>query len=962
MASKWACCSLPFHIPHFLHHGCRCHGCNQPKDAEVLPRLKLEGISPRLPEHFVDEFKQERFLKLYPVKKCRPFVADFAPHFAYPGSLIVILGHNFYPRRDKNEVTVGGQRAIVVTAEPHRLVVISSFNSGVGPIEVCTNKGVGKSREDFTPIPGPAPSRLPRDLPPLSYEGIGSGADDTVSIQPKSINQIVAADDTGGPIRALADQLPNTGTSRVLCVCLYPWDVVPADPATARQAIVDKTDDVSLYYSQASYGALTVDFTVTDFFEMTDNRDYYHDTSIKNFKEFELGQIWTEAAYLASKDGRDLNNFDVLMVACHVNRFARAWGNIIIETGTRDLMRPKDPPRRPDEVKYSVDIPKRLFAMIVSETADFGRIAHEYGHNLIDSGSLLREDIYATQPPGTDSTGKEFDLMGKHDNHPLFSAYFMNQLKWYESDGNDNVLSRTWSNNEFHEEFDIVAHGNPTEKNTNSSRVHLVKITIGSSLEYWIEVRQKPGPAPPGGVAQVFDPLVPTQGAADGGVLVTRVVRHVQNNNQFMRLITLLQSSSDLLLTGDIATDAARTIKISVINDAVQARPRVSRVRVEWAQPTVPDPAGLVDLWITPWDSSYTTPDIWVTPPGGSPGDPPIVEETNTITARIRNNGVSAAANVEATIYAIEPPGVGDNGSWTPLEKRIIGTLAGGATADVSTSWTPKLDKHTCLQVVIGNQPGEVSFDNNRAQENIFRFQPASSSAPHAVEVPIAVRNPTDEPVQAVIALLGVPAGFYVYFPHREVAVPALGERILELLVVPLRDVSALEHKIANIRVVGYIPRSYIEEGHPSVYREIGGIQAIVHPKRGASIRLSDPVTEDVRGAVTVRGRVTPAVEKQNVRVSVKVRGELFQVKHAETDRTGMFSVVFGLRSRGDVSRVSRREVGDFVASSAAAVDTAVELAFQARIVNAEVLAPAESNVVYYQYKVVVQEPNPGPD
>ena len=132
MPSTWVCCSLPFHLPHLFHHGCRCHGCTQAKDAEILPRLKLDGISPPLPEHFVDEFKQEKFLKLYPVKKCRPFIADFAPHFAYPGSLVVILGHNFYPRRDKNDVTVGGKRAIVVTAEPHRLVVISSFGSDIG--------------------------------------------------------------------------------------------------------------------------------------------------------------------------------------------------------------------------------------------------------------------------------------------------------------------------------------------------------------------------------------------------------------------------------------------------------------------------------------------------------------------------------------------------------------------------------------------------------------------------------------------------------------------------------------------------------------------------------------------------------------------------------------------------------------------------------------------------------------
>ena len=84
---------------------------------------------------------------------------------------------------------MGPKRAIVVTAEPHRLVVISSFNAAVGPVEVCTDKGAGKSRDNFTPIPGPAPSRLPQDLPPLSYEGVGSGADDTVSIQPKSLVQ-----------------------------------------------------------------------------------------------------------------------------------------------------------------------------------------------------------------------------------------------------------------------------------------------------------------------------------------------------------------------------------------------------------------------------------------------------------------------------------------------------------------------------------------------------------------------------------------------------------------------------------------------------------------------------------------------------------------------------------------------------------------------------------------------------
>lgn len=137
MVSNWACLStfLTFFIT-----AVAVSAAPSPKTRRwALRRLKLDGISPPLPGHFVNQFKQERFPKLYPVKKCRPLIADVAPHFAYPGSLIVILGHNICPRRDKNELTVGGQRAIVVTAEPHRLVAISSLTSGAGPIEACTN-------------------------------------------------------------------------------------------------------------------------------------------------------------------------------------------------------------------------------------------------------------------------------------------------------------------------------------------------------------------------------------------------------------------------------------------------------------------------------------------------------------------------------------------------------------------------------------------------------------------------------------------------------------------------------------------------------------------------------------------------------------------------------------------------------------------------------------------------------
>ncbi|GAB1312334.1 hypothetical protein MFIFM68171_02544 [Madurella fahalii] len=105
-----------------------------------------------------------------------------------------------------------------------------------------------------------------------------------------------------------------------------------------------------------------------------------------------------------------------------------------------------------------------------------------------------------------------------------------------------------------------------------------------------------------------------------------------------MRLITPLQSQPTLL-AGDIATDSARTIKMSVFSSTLRPRPLIYRVRVEWAQSISPGPSGLVDLWITPRSiSTYIILDIWVVPLGRDVTDPPpIAREQNTIYTLIRN-------------------------------------------------------------------------------------------------------------------------------------------------------------------------------------------------------------------------------------------------------------------------------------------------------------------------------------
>jgi len=541
--------------------------------------------------------------------------------------------------------------------------------------------------------------------------------------------------------------------------------------------------------------------------------------------------------------------------------------------------------------------------------------------------------------------------MGDHDLHPLFSAYNMNSLGWYAA---GNVRTLTWDRSPNSFDIDIVAHG--LTQNTDPNKVHLVKIYLGTGIEYWIEVRQKPGTTD-----QVFDQNFPTQGGADGGVIISRAVRSTQNNNQAMRVITLLQTTTECLKTGDVAVDPARTLLFSVINDKIQAQPRVCRIRVEWAQPTQPTPNGTFDLSITPWDSAtWSTPDIWIdrnpfstydradaagTPIAG--GDDPRVGETNLVRARLHNDGTQVATNVEVTFYVVFPPGVGDNGSWTPLTTVTVPTLNANSQTTIQANWIPVVGQHTCLQVVIVPETGEVAISNNKAQENVFTFLPASHSVPEAVELPISVRNPLEKYALISLAITNVPGGFYVYTPHRSVFVGPLGERHLELLVVPLREISDLKTKEANICVNGWLPHGYAQAvGHASVRLPIGGLQATIKPRVGSQVRLEDPPSESRdNGIVTVRGSVTPVTADQQLRIDLSVEGKLFESRKATTDNGGKFVAQFLGQYGGRSVELPTSK------SKPHSVENSVwNLAFQGHIINASVLAPADSNVVHYRY------------
>ena len=319
------------------------------------------------------------------------------------------------------------------------------------------------------------------------------------------------------------------------------------------------------------------------------------------------------------------------------------------------------------------------------------------------------------------------------------------------------------------------------------------------------------------------------------------------------------------------------------------------------------------------------------------------------------HNAGLAATNVRLTYYAITPPGVGDNGTWTPLQTKVVPSVPANGTHDEFVNWVPIVGEHTCLKIVAEPQLGEVSVGNNSAQENVFHFQPAAASVPEPIAMPVAVRNPRDVAVTVQLRVFGVPDGYLAYLPYRWVRLAPLGEARMDLLIVPTADLKELRSIMAQvrkrgegrvdpaarIRVHGQIERGYAEEvdgtGVPgSWFSPIGGISARVEPKRMADIKLAeDRKSADDSRAIGVRGSVRPGLSGQAMRVDLRgsdrSRGSII----ATTGAKGVFEARFVL-SKLDRPKVKVRGNKKLP----------VRYEIQAHIFNASELAPTSSNVV----------------
>ncbi len=810
-------------------------------------------------------------------------VESFSPMEGYQGTLVKIKGSNFSANRLENQVKIGTVSAFVISASTTEIEALVGFGATDGPVEVTNTSSTltATAADNFKLLKWPE-RKSGKNGPPIFYAGAGTGG-------------------TGGGASPTAGDLPSTGTIRVLVIPCYPTDVVPGNMVTASNTIGAPWADVQTFYNQASYTLLTVNVTEANFVALTGNWDDYYEPNYSNIDPDVLDRLTAECAKGAQDQGINLNNFDAMACVIWTNGvFLRAWGgwskSNFAYAGSG--------------LNINITVGHEINQMALGEIANWGRCAHELGHNIIHAGLVLGEDVYRSDmiDPDTSATAASFDMMGSHDSHPLFSGAYMHQLGWFNA---GKIVELNWDRNPFTAQYRIAAHR--TTQDADPNNYHLVRIKVADGLYYFIETRQMPS----GGDAQIFDTNIPLGGAPNnGGVVVTKVLTDVVNNNQQMRFITLLHPQ-EVMTVGDIATDPARALTIRVLSEQVSGGRLISTVRVEWAQELTPDPNADFNLRIEPWGAGYETFDIWIdrqpwgtfdhTDANGDAtgnGDQPQPMAINHFWARIRDDGNTPATNVRVTYYAVTPPGVGDNGNWTSIaDTVIIPTIAGNGFEERFVNWTPTVGEHTCLKVFIEGQLGELTYGDNSAQENVFEFTAPAHSPPEPFRFPVAVRNPLREPSIILVKLTGVPSGWIVQLPYHWVYLDALGEIKTEAIAIPTGDVDAYQHeklRPLNLKIAGNVPRQYTEEVGKtfpgSRMLPIGGITARITPKYGAKIEIrEDQEFAKSETKIGIRGTIDPPESGQAVQVLLTDPKNRVRAVDVTTNASGVFVAVFDL-------------------------------------------------------------------
>ena len=860
-----------------------------------------------------------------------PRISHADPQAVRPGTFVDVHGDNFGDRYGDVTVVIGGREALVLRVTPQKLTVrIPPEPGALDPLVVSVAGQAATITDVLHFADAPRQGEVGSHGAPATFSG---------------------ADEEGAG-------LSDIGTEqRVLIIMCHPSDKDPTigglSAADERQRQIDAFEKLANPgFRQMSFNQTDFDFDYTDWLVLPETDDFYFwrqsdidaaQDTLDNLppdateEETDEAQAALETAQKKRNLMQESNELyhDALKAADDAGWTLADYAGIMLCLATEHLRGQSSGTHNDmtDSDGDTVTLAPSTNLWIISYTSHWGRRIHELAH------AIASGDLYGAT--GFIADGAPWDMMGNHNNMPLFSGYnIVDRLGWYSA---ANVKTYDWTSAP--EENEVVTlRAHDATEDALAGVFHIIKINIFPGLTYYVGVRQEPLAVPadldttsdspavllPAAAVMDADPnqflfdthvqFPAAMPAHAGGVIVTKVVDDTSALNQKMRKITLL--SPELMQAGEEVVDAARRLTIRV-EAKTNDRPLTYTVRVKWVEEATADPAGLFNIRIRPWDSSWQTNDIWVDseandwdtyetalePATGNPtgnGDRPWVGNWNRVYARVHNFGVVDVNDVQVTFYVNSPPAIGDSGTWVPHAVRTIPTIAAGSSEAVFASWYPVVGEHTCLKVASETQIGETNVEDNDAQENIFNFDTAGSSPHEPIFFEVSVQNPLPEWALIHMHPRGLRPGWESTTEHGWIWLPPLGEKRMKVALFTDYGRSNLLTRSARQRdghvkirpeisfmLEGAVYTWYGEGTNVNQEAEhleaIGGIQVKAQARRLVELWLEVDHAAAERGTLIARGGIDAEIAGVDVKLKVTAANGRHRVVTLQTDAGGRF-------------------------------------------------------------------------
>lgn len=879
---------------------------------------------------------------------CAPVaINNIYPNHGLPGTIIEIQGRGFNPDPFKNTVAISGYPARVISGNSNTLRVVALREFDSGKVEVKVNGNTATSAQIFKRQGSTTMATPLKDSDPELIVGKGFDVDSLYDMHAQGLNQkilvvLVTPSDIDPEDLAPAGKTARESVIERLDAAneyflqasyglisadftvIPDWITLsqPRDFYCWQQDDIDR-EQTQVDAAQAALDALLLNPSATpDEIEEAEDeleeaeaalRAAKNARNLLQEKNFLFGEAFTEAKISDPVVFDDVDDYLVIVAG----PFLRGQ-NFGAQSGyhaesTNPMI----------DLRFDIDFDGMKGVTYVAQQANWGRIVHELSH------FFAIGDIYEfgyADGSKLEGAAAPFAMMGSHDSHPLYIGYDIEKkLDYFDESTNGNVKFLEWGSvADIDETYNLIAHAK-TQDPVGDDTYHLLRLKVTEGLYYFVEVRQQPDPTIGLAADYVFDPNIPldtSNPAWKGGVIIYKAVENGNQSNNKERPVNLLPPQR-MLQVGDAFADPLRTIRISV-TEQTQNRPAKYRVRVEWGHLPSPDPDGQFDLRITPWSPPpWETEAIWVnsikndetappriiyknhiagdeTIPIGN-GDPPWVGHDNTIFAEIRNEGViDTPAPVLVTFYVNSPPGIGDDGTWAPFDVVDAGIMTAGEvkTIQAARKWRPSVGEHTCIKVEIHPMTGEVTFDNNSAQENLSEFETGAASPYKPVEFDFIARNPYTVPIVMDLQARQVPQDWFVAFEHGSVWLAPHGDKKVHTVIWTDRtaewegDKQRRAPRKPLINIEGWADR-----WSDKVFA-VGGVTVFVQAVREVDFRIEVGSEGKVDQPFVVTGNVLPSTGVAAIAVHIIDPDGRRISERTTTDASGLLNYETSYRAK----------------------------------------------------------------